>query len=130
MIKAENLCMEYGPVKAINNLSCEVKKGEIIGLLGPNGAGKSTTLKILTTYVYPTSGNAYIKGKSVKEEALEVRKMIGYLPEQLPLYNDMEVLEYLNFVGNARGLFGKKLQERLNWVKETCGLKPDRKSVV
>lgn len=124
MIRTENLTMQYGAVTAVNNISFKVERGEIIGLLGPNGAGKSTTLKIITTFLYPTRGTAYVADKDVRENSLAVRKMIGYLPEVLPLYMDMEVHEYLRFVGNARGLYGRRLAERMNWVKEKCGLNP------
>ncbi|NUM33060.1 MAG: ATP-binding cassette domain-containing protein [Candidatus Brocadiae bacterium] len=123
MIKAENLCMHYGPVQALQHVNFEVKKGEIIGLLGPNGAGKSTTLKIITTYIYPTEGTVYLDNIDVRENPIPVRQRIGYLPEQLPLYMDMEVREYLQFVGYSRGLSGAKLQERLDWVTKKCGLK-------
>lgn len=124
MIETKNLCMRYGAVTAVNDASFKIEKGEVIGLLGPNGAGKSTTLKIITTYLYPTSGTATVAGKDVCEDPLAIRKMIGYLPEQLPLYTDMEVREYLTFVGKARGLYGDKLQERLDWVKAKCALTP------
>lgn len=124
MIKAEKLTMHYGPVVALTNVSFEVKQGEIVGLLGPNGAGKSTTMKILTTYLRPTSGTAKVGGLDVLENPLEVRKRIGYLPEVLPLYMDMEVAEYLDFVGRARGLNGIRLKERTELVLEECGLRP------
>lgn len=124
MIKAENLTMFYGKVQALDNASFEVKKGEIVGLLGPNGAGKSTAIKILTTYLYPTSGKASIGGKDVLDDPLAVRKLIGYLPEVLPLYMDMEVRDYLLFVGKARGMSGAELKSRMEWVVEKCGLKP------
>ena len=123
MIKAENLCMHYGPVQALKEVNFEVKKGEIIGLLGPNGAGKSTTLKIITTYIYPSNGTVYVENMDVRENPIPVRQKIGYLPEQLPLYMDMEVREYLRFVGHSRGLSGMKLEERLDWVMIKCGLK-------
>lgn len=124
MIKTENLCMNYGQVHALENVNFEIKQGEVIGLLGPNGAGKSTTLKILTSYIYPTLGTAYIDGHDVRNEPLAIRQIIGYLPEQLPLYMDMEVREYLTFVGKSRGLKGSELSKRLDWVKENCGLTP------
>ena len=98
MIRAQNLSMYYGAVPALRDVNFEVKKGEIVGLLGPNGAGKSTTLKIITTYTYPTEGNVFIENLNVRENPIEIRKKIGYLPEQLPLYMDMEVVEYLRFV--------------------------------
>ena len=130
MIKAEKLTMHYGPVVALQNVSFEVKEGEIVGLLGPNGAGKSTTMKILTTYLYPTSGRAEVGGMDVLQKPLEVRKRIGYLPENLPLYLDMEVQGYLNFVARARGLSGAKLKERMELVLDECGLRPMFRRVI
>ena len=130
MIKASNLTMHYGPVVALNNVSFEVTKGEIVGLLGPNGAGKSTTMKILTTYLYPTKGTAKVGGVDVLEDPVKVRKLIGYLPEVLPLYMDMEVKDYLEFVGRARGLHGAKLKERVNAVVGATGLEPMFRKVV
>lgn len=130
MIKAEKLTMHYGPVKALDNVSFEVKRGEIVGLLGPNGAGKSTTMKILTTYLYPTSGTAKIDGMDVLEKPLEVRRSIGYLPEILPLYMDMEVRAYLDFVARARGLSGTTLKNRVGAVVDTCGLRPMYRKVI
>jgi ABC-2 type transport system ATP-binding protein len=116
--------MHYGPVVALHKATFNVERGEVVGLLGPNGAGKSTTMKLLTTYLYPTFGNATVGGKSIRNEAYEVRKLIGYLPEVLPLYPDMEVRAYLNFVGRARGLRGGRLRQRETWVVEHCGLRP------
>ena len=122
MIKAKKLTMHYGPVVALNNVSFEVNQGEIVGLLGPNGAGKSTAMKILTTYLHPTQGTAEVGGFDVLEQPLKVRQIIGYLPEVLPLYMDMEVRAYLEFVGKARGLTGSKLKERTGLVLDECGL--------
>lgn len=130
MIEAKKLTMHYGPVVALDNVSFEVKRGEIVGLLGPNGAGKSTTMKILTTYLYPTSGTATMGGLNVLEKPLEVRKIIGYLPEILPLYMDMEVSAYLDFVGRARGLGGAALRNRIGAVLDTCGLRPMYRKVI
>ncbi len=130
MIKAENLTMHYGPVVALRDVSFEVRQGEIVGLLGPNGAGKSTTMKILTTYLHPTKGTAKVGGIDVLEDPLGVRKIIGYLPEILPLYMDMEVKSYLQFVGKARGLTGARLHERTEVVVEKCGLRPMYRKVV
>jgi ABC-2 type transport system ATP-binding protein len=124
MISADKLTMVYGPVVALNNATFEVRPGEVVGLLGPNGAGKSTAMKILTTYLYPTSGDATVSGHNVLTEPLEVRRKIGYLPEILPLYMDMEVLDYLAFVGQARGLGGERLTQRTEWVLTRCGLGP------
>lgn len=130
MIKANQLTMHYGPVVALDNVSFEVKSGEIVGLLGPNGAGKSTAMKILTTYLYPTGGTAAVNGLDVLEKPLEVRKVIGYLPEILPLYMDMEVRGYLDFVARARGLSGMALKNRISAVIDTCGLRPMYRKVI
>jgi ABC-2 type transport system ATP-binding protein len=116
--------MHYGPVVALHQAAFNVERGEVVGLLGPNGAGKSTTMKLLTTYLYPTFGHATVGGKSIRHEAYAVRKLIGYLPEILPLYPDMEVRAYLDFVGRARGLRGGGLRQRTSWVVEHCGLRP------
>jgi ABC-2 type transport system ATP-binding protein len=130
MIKTQNLTMHYGPVRALDRVSFEVKQGEIVGLLGPNGAGKSTAMKILTTYLHPTSGTAIVGDMDVLENPLGVRKIIGYLPEVLPLYMDMEVRSYLSFVARSRGLKGPKLRERTEVVLEECGLKPMYRKVI
>jgi ABC-2 type transport system ATP-binding protein len=124
VITATDLSMHYGPVRALQQATFHVERGEIVGLLGPNGAGKSTTMKILTTYLYPTAGTATVGGKSVRDEPVEVRKLIGYLPEVLPLYMDMEVRRYLEFVGRARGLQGDTFRQRLAWAIHHCGLQP------
>lgn len=130
MIDVTDLSMHYGPVVALHKANFTVGRGEVVGLLGPNGAGKSTTMKILTTYLYPTAGMATVGGKSVLDQPLAVRKLIGYLPEVLPLYTDMEVRSYLEFVGRARGLRGAALRQRLDWVVSRCGLKPMYRKLV
>jgi ABC-2 type transport system ATP-binding protein len=122
--------MHYGPVIALYRATFTVERGEVVGLLGPNGAGKSTTMKILTTYLYPTSGTATVGDQSVLDAPLAVRKLIGYLPEVLPLYPEMEVRRYLDFVGRARGLQGITLRQRLDWVVQHCGLKPMYRKLV
>ena len=124
MINVTDLSMHYGAVVALHKANFAVGRGEVVGLLGPNGAGKSTTMKILTTYLYPTAGTATVGGESVLDQPLAVRKLIGYLPEVLPLYTEMEVRSYLDFVGRARGLRGSALRQRLEWVVHRCGLKP------
>ncbi|MBI2425114.1 MAG: ATP-binding cassette domain-containing protein [Candidatus Hydrogenedentes bacterium] len=130
MIEAKGLSMHYGPVVALDNVSFKVNQGEIVGLLGPNGAGKSTTMKILTTYLYPSKGTATVAGVDVLEDPVTVRRNIGYLPEVLPLYMDMEVRAYLDFVGKARGLSGAKLKERVNVVLDACGLRPMYRKII
>jgi ABC-2 type transport system ATP-binding protein len=123
MINVNNLTMHYGGFIALDRVSFQVREGEILGLLGPNGAGKTTAMRILTTYLYPTSGTATIDGLDILEHSLDVRRKIGYLPETAPLYLDMQTEEYLKFVGEARGIRGKTLAAKLSWVKEVCSLK-------
>ncbi len=122
MIEIRSLSMLYGKFLALDQISFQAREGEILGLLGPNGAGKSTAMRILTTFLYPTSGTALIDGLDIREKALEVRQRIGYLPETAPLYPDMRVDDYLSFVGAARGLNTNLLKKRLEWVKESCGI--------
>ncbi len=122
MIEAQGLTMVYGPVIAAQDVSFTVRPGEIMGLLGPNGAGKTTVLRILATQIVPVAGTARVAGADVLTEPERVRKNLGFLPETAPLYDQMEVGEYLSFVAEARGL-GKKARERLEWVSEKCALK-------
>lgn len=121
MIELQHVSKRYGETQALSDVSFSVQKGEIIGFVGPNGAGKSTAMKIITTYTAPTGGKVTVGGYDVVEQPLEVRKQIGYLPERVPLYEDMLVGEYLMFMGEARHLNGR-LQSRFDWVVETCGL--------
>jgi len=130
MIEVQSLGMRYGQFLALDGISFEAKQGEILGLLGPNGAGKTTVMRILTTYLYPTCGNVLIDGLDVADKPLEVRARIGYLPETAPLYQDMQVDEYLKFVGRSRGLHGKSLSSRLRWVQEKCHVAPIWKHTV
>ena len=103
MVKVENLVKRYGSNYALNDVSFEIGEGEIVGLLGPNGAGKSTAMNIITGYLSSTSGSAYVNGINILDEPIEAKKYIGFLPEQPPLYPDMTVLEYLNFVYELKG---------------------------
>lgn len=112
----------YGHQKAVNHISFYVEKGEIVGFLGPNGAGKSTTMKIATGYIPPTSGTVLVKGLDVTTHSLAVRKRVGYLPEHNPLYLDMFVHEYLNFVGRVFGLSHQQLKTRVPEMIALCGL--------
>ena len=121
MIELKNLCKNFGLTKALIDVSISVKKGEIIGFVGPNGAGKSTAMRIITTYTAPSSGTVKVGGYDVIENPLEIRNMIGYLPERVPLYSDMLVHEYLAFIGSARHLNGS-FKKRLDWVIQACGL--------
>ena len=123
MISVKNLTKYYGDFQALKGISFEIKSGEIVGILGPNGAGKSTTLRILTCYFNPTSGDAIIDGKSILDEENNVKKIIGYLPESAPLYNDMCVFDYLVYMADIQELERSKLNERLHYVVNVCGLK-------
>jgi len=123
MIEAKNLTMRYGPTVAVDHVSFQVSQGGILGLLGPNGAGKTTLMRILTTFIVPAEGTATIGGHDIIEAPLEVRRLIGYLPETAPLYLDMRVDEYLDFIVRARGLEGRKAAERLSWVIEATVIK-------
>ena len=122
MIKVQNLVKKYGKEYALKGISFEVKEGDVLGFLGPNGAGKSTTMKIITGYMPPTSGDVFVDDRSVIEDPTYAQKKIGYLPETNPLYSDLMVWEYLEFIGEMRGLKGKKLKERMDYVIELVGL--------
>lgn len=121
-IHVQQLTKNYGPQKAVNNISFEVKQGEIVGFLGPNGAGKSTTLKIATSYLPPSSGTVTVGGYDVVTHPMAVKRITGYLPEHNPLYLDLYVHEYLNFVGRLYGLNGSKLKARVEEIIDLCGL--------
>jgi ABC-2 type transport system ATP-binding protein len=123
VIKVENLTKKYAGITAINNITFEVGKGEIVGFLGPNGAGKSTTMRILSSFMPATSGRASIAGYDVFEKSLEARTHLGYMPENVPLYTDMRVTEYLVYRAELKGVTGRRLKERVGDVKELCGLK-------
>ena len=122
MIKVENLTKEYGPHRAVDHVSFNVRKGEVLGFLGPNGAGKSTTMKILTCFLAPTAGSAQVAGFDVFDRSLEVRQHVGYLPEDTPLYKDMTVLEHLEFAANMHGMSGDRVQSRIKEIGGRCGL--------
>jgi ABC-2 type transport system ATP-binding protein len=117
MIEVEGLTKDYGPRRAVEDLTFHAEKGEILGFLGPNGAGKTTTMRILCGYMPPTSGQARIAGYDVVDQSLEVRRRVGYLPETVPLYPDMTVFEYLKFMADLRGL--RDAEERVDGVLET-----------
>ncbi|MFQ6604523.1 MAG: ABC transporter ATP-binding protein [Fidelibacterota bacterium] len=122
MIRIENLVKNYGDVLALKSISFDVNDGEIVGFLGANGAGKSTTLKIMTSYLSPTSGNVYVNDKNIRDHSLEIRKQIGYLPESNPLYGEMNVYDLLEFAARIRGITGKDFRKALNRVVDQCGL--------
>ena len=122
MIKVEKIYKRYGATIAVNDVSFEVQKGEIVGFLGPNGAGKSTTLKIVTCYVVADSGRAIVDGLDVLENSIEVRRRIGYLPETTPIYPDMQVGEYLRFVAKARQIGSDRVSEAIDRVVDLVGI--------
>src|SRR6476646_6536652 len=130
MIKVENLTKRYAGHTAIQDLSFEVGKGEIMGFLGPNGAGKSTTMRILSSFMPPTSGRASIAGFDIFEQSLQARAHLGYMPESVPLYNDMRVTEYLNYRAALKGVPHRRMAERVGDVKELCGLKDVEKKPI
>jgi ABC-2 type transport system ATP-binding protein len=130
MIKVEHLTKKYGGFTAVNDISFEVAKGEIVGFLGPNGAGKSTTMKILTSYLPATSGRASIAGFDVFEQSIEARKRLGYLPENTPLYPDMKVGEYLRYRAALKGVPRSKVRERVGDVLELCHLADREKQLI
>jgi ABC-2 type transport system ATP-binding protein len=121
-LQVQHLTKFYGQQKAVNDISFEVSKGEIVGFLGPNGAGKSTTMKIATGFLPPGSGTVVVEGMDVVDHSLNVRKVTGYLPEHNPLYLDMYVHEYLYFVGKVYGLQSVNLKKRIPQLVEQCGL--------
>ena len=128
-VKVESLTKIYGEQRAVNDISFELKKGEIVGFLGPNGAGKSTTMKIITTYLPPTSGRVTVCGFDVLEQAMEVRKRIGYLPESNPLYYEMYVREYLEFTAGIHGLTGNRKTRIEEMIAQTGLTKEANKKI-
>jgi len=122
MIEAVDLCKYYGSFAAVDQLSFSIKRGEVVAFLGPNGAGKSTTMKVLTGYLAPTSGQAKLCGLDVVKDRVQAAAKLGYLPENGPLYPEMTGRELLTFFGEARGLSGSAFNERLDYVTNECDL--------
>lgn len=125
-ITIKNLSKQYGPQKAVDNLSFEVKTGEILGFLGPNGAGKSTTMKMITGYIGIGTGTVQFGDQSVAEHGDLIKKHIGYLPENNPLYLDMPVIDYLEFCAALQGVVKEKIQERVRTMVSVCGLNTEK----
>ena len=122
MISLENVTKRYGHLTAVDDVSFRVNEGEIVGFVGPNGAGKSTALKMLATYIYPTDGTITINGLDVVADAVEVRRRIGYLAGDTPLYKDMRAGDFLRFIGRARGLTGGELSTQLDRIVDICDI--------
>jgi ABC-2 type transport system ATP-binding protein len=125
-IKIENLSKRYGPQRAVDNISFEVKTGEILGFLGPNGAGKTTTMKMITGYLQVGEGDIKIGGKSLRETGDEIKRHIGYLQENNPLYLEMPVIEYLRFCAALQGVENSKIEERIRLMVSKCGLNAEK----
>ena len=130
MIKVEKLTKRFGGFTAVNGIDFEVQKGEIVGFLGPNGAGKSTTMRMLSGFLPPTSGKAEVAGFDVFADSLQAREHIGYMPENVPLYTDMRVSEFLRYRAALKGVPGRRLRERVGDVLELCGLKDVEKKLI
>lgn len=130
MIEVHKLTKQFGQVVAVDNVSFSVKRGEVVGFLGPNGAGKSTTMRILTTYIPATSGTASIGGFDVMNDSIQVRENLGYLPENVPLYPEMRVTEYLQYRAQLKGVVRGKRAERLGYVIDRCRLEGVKRRLV
>jgi ABC-2 type transport system ATP-binding protein len=130
MIKVDNLTKFFGPVLAVDHISFEVTRGEIVGFLGPNGAGKTTTMRILTTYLPATSGIARVAGFDVMTESMDVRRNIGYLPESVPLYPEMRVEEYLGYRAKLKGVPRADRQKRIDYCLDRCRIREVRRRLI
>lgn len=130
MVIAEHLHKTFGRFTAVKDATFSIDKGEIVGFLGPNGAGKTTTMKMLTGYLPPTAGTASIAGYDIIDKPLEARRHLGYMPENVPLYDDMRVYEYLDYRARLKGICGKSVRQQLGEVIDKCGLEPKRKNLI
>lgn len=130
MIDVLNLTKRFGRTTAIDNISFSVARNEIVGFLGPNGAGKTTTMRVLSGYLPATGGTATVDGLDVVRDSLEVRRRIGYLPENVPLYSDMRVVEYMRYRGALKGLRGRRLRERIEAVAVCCELEDVQRTII
>ncbi len=130
MISVKNVIKYYGDYKALKDISFDVKKGEIIGFLGPNGAGKTTTMRILTGYIPATSGNVYIDNYEIHENPREAKKLIGYMPENISLYTDMRITDYLNFCAHLKNINKRIIKKRIDAVIEIIGLGEYRNHII
>ncbi len=130
MIEAFGLKKYFGHTKAVDGIDFSIGEGEIVGFLGPNGAGKTTTIRMLTCYLPPTSGTAKVAGYDIVDDSMSVRGSIGYLPENVPLYPEMRVIEYLRFRGALKGLKGRELKARVEEVMDVCGVSDVRRKLV
>jgi ABC-2 type transport system ATP-binding protein len=130
MITVEGLTKRYAHNTAVDNISFEVQKGQIVGFLGPNGAGKTTTMRMLTCFLTPSGGTATVAGFDILEQPFEVKKRIGYLPETPPVYPEMRIVEYLTFVGRLKGLTGSDLRSRVDYSCERCAIADVKEKII
>ncbi len=130
MVKAEHLYKVFGRLEAVKDATFEIEKGEIVGFLGPNGAGKTTTMKMLTGFLPPTAGTASIAGFDIIDQSLEVRRHIGYMPENVPLYDDMRVYEYLDYRARLKGIRGSSVRQQIGEAIEHCGLEVKKSKMI
>jgi ABC-2 type transport system ATP-binding protein len=130
MIEVVNLTRRFGKTLAVDNISFSIKAGEIVGFLGPNGAGKTTTMRVLSCFLPPTRGTVTIAGLDIVKDSIEVRRISGYMPENVPLYLDMRVHDYLRFRAKLKGLSGMRRRDRVNDVIEHCGLTEVARSII
>src|ERR1022692_4805380 len=130
MITVKGLTKRYARNTAVDHISFEVQKGQIVGFLGPNGAGKTTTMRMLTCFLTPTGGTATVAGFDILEQPLEVKNRIGYLPETPPVYPEMRIAEYLSFVGQLKGLSGAELRTRVDYSCERCAIADVRNKII
>jgi len=130
MVRVKDLVKMYGDLVAVDHISFSVEQGDIVGLLGPNGAGKTTAMRVLTCFMPATSGSAEVCGFDVFRQSLDVRRNIGYMPENVPLYPEMRVAEYLTYRGRLKGLRGGQLRKRLDDVVESCELGENRNRII
>lgn len=130
MIRVHNLTKNYGSLRAVENISFELEKGDVLGFLGPNGAGKTTTMRIITGYMPPTKGSVRIEDVDIFDHPLQAKKQIGYLPENPPLYNDMDVEDYLDFVADIKKVPSKEKKGRILYVMDKCGITSVSKRII
>src|SRR5712691_4806474 len=130
MIEVTNLTKFFGPVLAVDDITFQVAKGEIVGFLGPNGAGKTTTMRILTSFLPATSGTAKVPGNDVMSESMDVRRNIGYLPESVPLYSEMRVEEYLIYRAKLKGVERTNRQQRIDYCLDRCRIREVRRRLI
>ncbi len=130
MVTAEHLHKVFGRFVAVKDASFSIDKGEIVGFLGPNGAGKTTTMKMLTGYMPPNAGTATIAGHDILDEPLEARRHIGYMPENVPLYDELRVYEYLEYRARLKGICGSSVRQQIGIAIDRCGLEPKRRNLI